>query len=126
MIDQHLVSKLGTIAQLQGQIYPTAAPVGDIEPPFCIYTRVSGEIERDLSGEPVFYRDVFRLDLCGEDNDALVALEAAAAAVLTETGIDVDGLFIFSAVAAPGSPDGFEMSLEAHRRSIAYTVTYWR
>ena len=126
MIDQYLVSKLDTIADLQGQIYPTAAPVGDIEPPFCIYTRVSGEIERDLSGDPVFYRDVFRLDLCGEDNDALVALEAAVTAVLTENGIDADGLYIFSAVAAPGSPDGFEMSLEAHRRSIAYTVTYWR
>ena len=126
MIDIYLVSKLGTIPQLRGQYYPTAAPVGDLEPPFCIYNRVSGEIERDLSGGPVFYRDVFRLDLCGEDNDALVDLESIVVAALTETGIEAGDLYIFSAIAAPGAPDGFDLTIEAHRRSIAYTVTYWR
>lgn len=126
MIESYLVSKLGTIEPLREQCYPVAAPVGDLEPPFCIYTRVSGEIERDLSEEPVFYRDVFRLDLCGEDTDALFDLEQTVVATLTETGIEAGDLYIFSATAAPGAPDGFDLSIEAHRRSIAYTVTYWR
>lgn len=126
MIETYLVSKLGTIEQLQGQIYPTAAPVGDLAPPFCIYTRVSGDVERDLAGEPVFYRDVFRLDLCGEDNDALVELETEIIADLTENGVESGELYIFSAFAAPGSPDGFDLTMETHRRSVAYAVTYWR
>lgn len=126
MIDTYLVSQLGTIEALQGQVYPTAAPVGDLMPPFCIYTRVSGDVERDLSGNPVFYRDVFRLDLCGEDNDALVDLETVVVDILTETGVETDELYIFSATAAPGAPDGFDLTMEAHRRSVAYSVTYWR
>lgn len=126
MIDTYLVSKLGTIEALQGQVYPTAAPVGDLMPPFCIYTRVSGDVERDLSGNPVFYRDVFRLDLCGEDNDALVDLETVVVDILTETGVETYELYIFSATAAPGAPDGFDLTMEAHRRSVAYSVTYWR
>lgn len=126
MIEQYLVSKLGIIAALQGQVYPTAAPIGDIEPPFCIYTRVSGSVERDLSGDPVFYTDVFRLDLTGEDNDALCALEQECMQVLSETNVEAETVYIFSAFAAPGAPDGFDLTIEAHRRSLAYTVTYWR
>ena len=60
MIEKFLVSELGSIAALDGQFWPVAAPVGDAEPPFCLYTRISGTIQRDLTGEPVFYRDVYR------------------------------------------------------------------
>lgn len=126
MIEQYLVSKLGTIEQLQGQIYPTAAPIGDIEPPFCIYSRVSGSVERDLSGEPLFYTDVYRLDLSGDDNDALCELAQTATDTLQETNKDAGDFYIFSAFAAPGAGDGFDLTIEAHRRSLAYTVTYWR
>lgn len=126
MIEQYLVSKLGTIEHLQEQVYPTAAPIGDIEPPFCIYTRVSGNITRDLSGNPIFYTDVFRLDLTGEDNDTLCALAQLAVDILNETNTDAGDAYIFSASAEPGAPDGFDMTIEAHRRSITYTVSYWR
>ena len=126
MIEEFLVSELGTIQELNHQLYPIAAPVGELEGSFCIYTRVSGSIERDLSGNPVFYRDVFRLDLCGDDNDDLVAMEADVIATLTENGVDTEDLYIFSAAAAPGSPDGYDMTLDVHQRSVAYTVTYWR
>lgn len=126
MIEQHLVSKLGTIPALQGQVYPTAAPIGDIEPPFCIYTRVSGNVERDLSGEPVFYTDVFRLDLTDEDNDALCALSQTVMDTLFESNVDAGDFYIFSASSSPGAPDGFDLTIESHRRSLTYTVTYWR
>lgn len=126
MTDQYIVSKLGTIKALQGQCYPTAAPIGDIEPPFCIYTRVSGNVTRDLAGEVVFYTDVFRIDLCGDDNDALVLLEAQISDLLCEQNVEAGDIYIFNAYAAPGSPDGFDLTLETHRRSIAYSVDYWR
>lgn len=126
MIEKFIVSELGTIAALNGQIYPVAAPVGDIEPPFCIYTRVSGDIQRDLAGAPVFYRDTYRLDLVGDDTDALFELEQEIIAGLSGTNMEFESLYIFSAEASPGAPDGFDLTLEANQRSISYVVTYWR
>lgn len=126
MIEEFLVSELGTISGLNGQSYPAAAPVGDVEPPFCLYTRISGTIQRDLAGDPVFYRDVFRLDLIGDDNDALCQLATAMTAQLSKTNIDSGDVYIFSAEVSPGNPDGFDLSLEAHRKSLSYAVTYWR
>ena len=126
MIEQFLVSELGSIEALGGQCYPVAAPVGDTEGAFCIYTRISGTIERDLSGDPVFYQDVFRIDLCDEDTDLLFGLEQAVIALLTKTNVELDDLFIFSATAAPGAPDGYDLTIETFHRSITYTATYWR
>lgn len=126
MIEEFLVSELGTIPGLNGQCYPAAAPVGDVEPPLCLYSRISGSIQRDLSGDPVFYRDVYRLDLIGDDNDDLCLLETEMIAQLSKTNIEFENIYIFSAEASPGNPDGFDLSLEAHRKSLSYAVTYWR
>lgn len=126
MIEKFIVSELGTIEQLNHQIYPVAAPVGELEDSFCIYTRVSGEIQRDLNEKPVFYRDAYRLDLYSEDTDALFALEQTVIDQLTKTNVEFEELYIFSAVAAPGAPDGFDLTMEINQRSIAYAVTYWR
>lgn len=126
MIDGFLVSELGTIVALKGQFYPAAAPVGDVEPPFCLYTRISGTIQRDLAGDPVFYRDVFRLDLIGDDNDELCLLETEMIAQLSKTNIEFEDLYIFVAEVSPGNPDGFDLTMEAHRKSLSYAVTYWR
>ena len=126
MIDGFLVSELGTIAALKGQFYPAAAPVGDVEPPFCLYTRISGTIQRDLAGDPVFYRDVFRLDLIGDDNDELCLLETEMIAQLSKTNVEFENLYIFAAEVSPGNPDGFDLTMEAHRKSLSYAVTYWR
>ena len=126
MIEKYLVSELGTIEALHSQFYPVAAPVGDLEGVFCIYTRVSGDIQRDLSGDPVLYRDVYRLDLCGDDADALFELETEMIAALSKINAEFGELFIFSAEAAPGAPDAFDLTIEATQRSITYTITYWR
>lgn len=126
MTEKFLVSELGTITMLDSQIYPVAAPVGDVEGCFCLYTRVSGDIHRDMNEEPVFYRDVYRLDLCGDDTDTLFELEQTVVDTLTKNNVEFDTLYIFSAVAAPGAPDGFDLNLEAFHRSVSYTVTYWR
>lgn len=126
MIEKFLVSELGTIDALNNQLYPVAAPVGELEGSFCIYTRVSGDIQRDLADKPVFYRDVYRLDLYNDDTDTLFTLEQAVIDHLTKSNVEFDELYIFSAVAAPGAPDGFDLTMEINQRSIAYTVTYWR
>lgn len=126
MIEKFLVSELGTIDTLNGQAYPVAAPIGDTEGAFCIYTRVSGDIQRDLSGDPVFYRDGYRLDLYDDDTDLLFALEQTVIDRLTKNNVEFDDIYIFSAEAAPGAPDGFDLTIETHQRSISYTVTYWR
>lgn len=126
MIEKFLVSELGTLEELNGQLYPVAAPVGELEGSFCIYTRVSGDIQRDLEENPVFYRDVFRLDLYNDDTDTLFALEQAAINHLKKTNVEFDDIYIFSAVAAPGAPDGFDLTMEINQRSLSYTVTYWR
>lgn len=126
MIETFLVSELGTISALNNQFYPVAAPVGDAEGNFCIYTRVSGDVVRDLTGEPVFYRDVYRLDLFGDDMDVLCALEQVVIDQLTKINVAFGDLYIFSAMAAPGAPDGFDLATKAFQRGIAYTVTYWR
>ena len=49
MIEKFIVSELGTLEELNSQLYPVAAPVGELEGSFCIYTRVSGDIQRDLA-----------------------------------------------------------------------------
>ena len=126
MIDKFLASELGTIPALKGQFYPAAAPVGDVKPPFCLYTRISGTIQRDLAGDPVFYRDVFRLDLIGDDNDELCLLETEMIAQLSKTNVEFENLYIFAAEVSPGNPDGFDLTMEAHRKSLSYAVTYWR
>ena len=126
MIEKFIVSELGTLEELNGQLYPVAAPVGELEDSFCIYTRVSGDIQRDLEENPVFYRDVFRLDLYNDDTDTLFALEQAAINHLKKTNVEFDDIYIFSAVAAPGAPDGFDLTMEINQRSLSYTVTYWR
>lgn len=126
MIEKFLVSELGTITELNGQFYPVAAPVGELDGSFCIYTRISGEIQRDLTGEPVLYRDVYRLDLCEEDTDLLFKLEQKVMDALTKTNVEFGEIYIFSATAAPGAPDGFDLTIETTLRSISYTVTYWR
>ena len=126
MIEAFLVSELGTIPALRGQIYPIAAPVGDLEPPFCIYTRTSGQVVRDLSGEPAFYTDTFRLDLHSPDTDELAALAQAASDSLAKVNEDCGDLYVFSAYADPGIMDGYDASWEMYIRSLNYTVTYWR
>lgn len=126
MIQEFLVSELGTIPGLNGQFYPAAAPVGDVEPPFCLYTRISGSITRDLNGNLVFYRDVFRLDLIGDDNDELCLLETEMIAQLSKINIDFENLYIFAAEVSPGNPDGFDLTVGVHRKSLSYAVTYWR
>ena len=125
-IERFLVSELDTIDQLRGKCYPVAAPVGDEENIFCIYTRISGDVQSDLSGEPVFYNSVYRLDLVGEDTDELFSVEQVVLDILRKNNVAFEDMHIFSASAVPGAPDGFDLSIASIQRSLTYSVTYWR
>lgn len=126
MIEQYIVSRLDTIGNLNSKSYPVAAPVGDEALPICLYRRTSGDILRDLSGEPLLYKDVFRMDLLGDDMDVLCTLEHAVINTLSEQNVDAGDVYIYSGVAAPGTEDGFDLPTDTLWRSVTYTVTYWR
>lgn len=126
MIEQYLVRLLDTVAALSGKSYPVAAPVGDEELPICLYGRVTGTVARDLSGEASFYTDTFHLHLLGEDMDALCALEVEVMDALNEQNVDVDTCYIYSGSATPGLEDDYDIRTDTLRRTLLYTVTYWR
>lgn len=126
MIERYLVSRLDTIPILANKAYPVAAPVGDDALPICLYSRTDGVITRDLSGDPAFYTDIFRLDILAEDMDALCSLEHEVIEALNEQNVDAGDLYIFSGSAAPGIEDDYDLRTDTLRRSLIYTVTYWR
>lgn len=126
MIEQYLVSELGTIAALAGKCYPVAAPLGDDELPICLYRRVSGEVRRDLSGAAAFYVEVFRLDLLDEDMDRLCALEQEVARALEKENQDAGDFYLYSAEVAPALEDDYDLRTDTLLRSVNYTVIYGR
>lgn len=126
MVESYIVSKLETIAALAGQIYPTSAPVGDCVPPFAIYTHMGSSINRDLAGEVLFYLDTIRIDLYSDDYDALCVLAAEAEQALFAECEENEDLYVFSCSASGGDPDGFDMNMELHRKTLIAAVRYWR
>lgn len=126
MCEDYIVSKLNAVCDLSGQIYPTAAPVGDCDPPFAIYTVMSSVPTRDLSGDTVSILDTIRVDLYGDDYDALCALALTVGDALTAKCEEYEDLYIFYSHVARGEPDGFDMNMELHRKTLTVAVRYWR
>lgn len=126
MIEAYIVSKLDTIPALSGQIFPAAAPVGECTPPFSIYTPMRRTPNRDMQGEIVFYSDTIRVDFYHDDFDSLCDLTAAAEKVLWAENEDQGELYVFSCRASGGDPDGFDLNLEMHRKTLIVSAQYWR
>lgn len=125
-IESFIVFKLNTFEELAGQVYPTAAPVGDCDPPFVIYTVMSSVPTCDLSGDIVSILDTIRVDLYGDDYDALCALALTVEDALTAECEEYEDLYIFYSHVARGEPDGFDMNMELHRKTLTVAVRYWR
>lgn len=126
MIEQYLLAQLDSIETLTGKCYPVAAPVGDEKLPICLYSRVSGEIVRDLSGTVAFYRDTIYLHLLGDDMDELCSLETEVIDVLNRQNVDAGDAYVYSSIAAPGIEDDYDIRTDTFRRSLTCTITYWR
>lgn len=126
MVEDYIVSKLNAVCDLSGQIYPTAAPVGDCNSPFVIYTVMSSVPTRDLSGDIVSILDTIRVDLYSDDYDALCSLAQTVEDALTSECEEYEDLYIFYSHVSRGEADGFDMNMELHRKTISVTVRYWR
>lgn len=125
-IESFIVFKLNTFEELAGQVYPTAAPVGDCDPPFAIYTVMSSVPTCDLSGDIVSILDTIRVDLYGDDYDALCALARTVEDALTAECEEYEDLYIFYCHVARGEPDGFDMNMALHRKTLTVAVRYGR
>lgn len=126
MVENYIVFKLNTVTELSGQIYPTAAPVGDCDPPFAIYTVMSSVPAYDLYGDVVSILDTIRVDLYGDDYDALCALAQTTENSLKAECEEYDDLYVFYSRVSRGEADGFDMNMELHRKTLTVAVRYWR
>lgn len=125
MVEHFIVSKLDTIAELSNQVFPSAVPVGDCEPPFAIYSVVGSVPTTDLSDEIAYYTDTIRVHFLGDDNDVLCSLVKIAETLLSVQCEEFEDIYIFSSCVI-GEPDGFDLNLAMHRKTILVTVRYWR
>lgn len=126
MVESYIVSKLDTVTELSRQVYPTAAPVGSCHPPFAIYTVVGSAPTRDLSGEIVSILGTIRIDLYSDDYDALCLLAHTVEMALLAENEEYEDMYVFSAAVGRGEPDGFDMNMELHRKTLSVAVRYWR
>lgn len=126
MVEDYIVSKLNTVCDLSEQIYPTAAPVGDCDPPFVIYTVMSSVPTHDLYGDIVSILDTIRVDLYSDDYDALCALAQTVEDALTSECVEYEDLYIFYSHVSRGEADGFDMNMALHRKTLSVAVRYWR
>lgn len=126
VVENYIVSKLDTITALSGQVYPTAAPVGDCAPPFAIYTLLQHVTTRDLYGELAYYTDTVRVDLYHNDNDTLCSIAAEAESCMAAQCEEFGDMYIYSCSASGGDPDGFDRNMELHRKTVDVNIQYWR
>ena len=125
MVESFIVSKLDTIPELRNQFYPSAAPVGECDPPFSVYSVVNSTPTYDLYGELTYYTDTIRVHFLGDDNDVLCSLVETAEKVLSVKCEEWEEFYIFSS-SVRGEPDGFDMNLSMFRKTVFVTVLYWR
>lgn len=126
MIGSWIVSKLGTLLDLGGQVWPIASPVGSAAPPFCIFSPQRSTPTLDLSGAVVFRTDTVKITIFDDDYDRLSALSAAAEAALSVQQTAAAGGYIFSADVQQAEPDSFDLTVELLCRTLLVTVRYWR
>lgn len=126
-IDEWLVSRLDTIPELRGRVFPTAAPAGDLESPFGIYRMSKLEINRDMDGSSGVQSATFRVELFHDDNDALCVLVTACEKVLREAiGEDAGDVYIFSSAAERTDEDDLDVILDKFVKTITVTTRFWR
>lgn len=126
-VDEWIVPKLGTIEQLQGHVFPTAAPAGDLSGPFAIFRLSKETVERDIDGSEGIQTAVFRIEFFDDDNDALCALVAEAEDILCQgTGEDAGGIYVYFSRAERGDEDDYDQTLDMLVKNLTVTVSYWR
>lgn len=126
MVESWIVSKLDTVSELSRQVYPTAAPVGDCEPPFAIYTVLSSVPTADMSGDVAYYTDTVRVDIYGQDYDDLCRIVQKVDAAMAVQCENCGDIYVFSSRVTRGEEDGFDLTLSVHRKTRQVVISYWR
>lgn len=125
-IDEFIVSKLDTVEALRGRVFPTAAQVGDLAPPFAIFRVTKEDYETDLNGDIGPRTATIRIELFDDDNDRLCDTLAAAEAALQASDEDLDDIYIYTSSAQRGDEDDLDMTLDLLVKNLTATVVYWR
>ena len=126
MIEQWLVTKLGTLEDLAGKVYPVEAPGGETAPPVGVFNHQEETMQPGHLGDVLCYTAKFWVHLFHEDNDALCVLSAQAENAICCRNEDAGDLYIFSADACRGEPAGFDLRLEIHVQTLSVIIIYWR
>lgn len=123
-IEKWLVSRLDTVEAIKGCCYPAAAPVGDVEPPFAIYTLEKEEISRDMEDEDGIRRAKIRLDLFDGDNDHLWELTRQVQTALLCRDLEADDLYIYHAW-GDLKDKGFDLRTQVQVQTVEVVAVYW-
>lgn len=126
MIESWLVSKLDTIDELGGQVYPVAASVGDTVAPFAIYSIQSSNVSTCLDGSPAFWTDTIRLSVFDHDHDRLAFVTNLIEQALRHSYGEESDLFIFHVRVQQREPDSFDLTMAIAVRPLLITAIYWR
>lgn len=124
-IEEFIVSRLDTMEALRGRCFPTAANVGDTEPPFALFRVQSEEYATTLDGDLGVRTATARIELFDDDNDRLCQLLAAAEDAMRTDSEDLDEIYIYSSRARRGEDD-FDPTLDANVKALTATIVYWR
>lgn len=124
-IEEFIVSRLDTMEALRGRCFPTAANVGDTEPPFALFRVTGEEYASDLDGDAGIRTATVRIEIFDDDNDRLCALLESAEQALKAESEDLDEIYIYSSRARRGEDD-FDPTLDVNVKSLTATVVYWR
>lgn len=126
MIYDFLLDRLNTIPALKNQLYPVAAQIGSVAPPFGLYSMGAATAERTLSGDLVAYTQQVSIDLLHDDYDVLQLLGAEAEAALNCQALSCGDCYIFSSTVTGLTGDRMDMNLDLYSYGISLTVVYWR
>ena len=125
-IEEFIVSRLDTIEALRGRGYPTAAQVGDTDPPFAIFRVTREDYENELDGGIGIRTAIVRIEFFDDDNNRLCAVLEAAETALKADSADLDDIYIYSSRARRGDEDDLDGTLDLFVKNLTATVVYWR
>lgn len=125
-LEEFIVSRLDTVEELRGKVFPTAAPVGDLDPPFAIFRVTKEEYESELDGDIGIRTAMVRIEFFDDDNDRLCAVLEAAEKALKVDSEDLDDIYIYSSRARRGDEDDLDLTLDMLVKNLTATVVYWR
>lgn len=123
-LESFLVSRLDTIDSLRGGCFPTAAPVGDTEPPFAIYALTEETEDAELGGSDGIKQAKVRLDLFDGDNDRLGMLTRQVQQALLCADLETDPLYIYHSY-ADLREKGFDLRTEMQVQTLECRAVYW-